>query len=88
MAQHTIFVPDSHFCPYSFLTTKTSPLYSFLKTKTPPPVIFPHDKNKNSHLKWAIEEERGFWVIEIPNKATGCLTYKLVLFIPGNKQTK
>ena len=54
----------------------------------PPPVFFPHNKNKNSLLKWAVEEERGFWAIEIPNKATGCLTYKLVLFIPGNKQTK
>ena len=51
-------------------------------------VFFPHNKNKNSLLKWAIKEERGFWAIEIPNKATGCLTYKLVLFIPGNKQTK
>ena len=56
--------------------------------RTFPPVFFPHDKNKNSHLKWAIEEERGFWAIEIPNKATGCLTYKLVLFIPSKKQTK
>ena len=29
-----------------------------------------------------------FLGVEIPNKATGCLTYKIVLFIPGNKQTK
>ena len=78
MAQGAIFFPNSHFCPYSFLKIKTNP----------PPVFFPHNKNKNSLLKWAIKEERGFWAIKIPNKATGCLTYKLVLFIPGNKQTK
>ena len=51
MAQGLIFVPHSHFCPYSFLATKT-----------PPP--------------------------KIPNKAIRFLTYKLVLFIPGDKQTK
>ena len=36
-------------------------------------VFFPYDKI-------------GFWAVEIPNKATGSLTYKLVLFIPGDKQ--
>ena len=68
MAQPTIFVPDSHFCPYSFLATKT-----------PPPILSSRQK---------IEEERGFWEIKIPNKAIGFLTYKLVLFIPADKQTK
>ena len=63
MAQGLIFVPHSHFCPYSFLSSKTPP----------PPIFFPYDK-------------RGFWAVEITNKATGSLTYKLVLFIPGDKE--
>ena len=63
------------FLPIFFHFDKnTPPQYSFLTTKTPPlPVFFPYDK-------------RGFWAVEIPNKVTGSLTYKLVLFIPGDKQ--
>ena len=37
------------------------------------PVFFPYDK-------------RGFWAVEIPNKVTKSLTYKIVLFIPGDKE--
>ena len=56
------------------------------------PIFFPRNKNtlppRILSSRQKIEEERGFWEIKIPNKVIGFLTYKLVLFIPGDKQTK